>query len=296
MQIQVRPPKVKTPNGYAYEPIELPRTRRRPDPWIVILAVLAIVASTVAVGLGIAWHDRGAELTTARNDIATLQTQVDILGHRLDAVRARVQDLTGRRGALVDRLDEAKALAARRGERVQNLRAEIVGLQATLAGLHACSAAGMTVPELPAGLPDAVRETAQAILGAATTCDLAYLGRLGTDSTEFPFEYGLDAVQPPARYWLREEFEGQGPMSHLVGLFSLPMATRVAPDGVTEYVWPSAAARGPWSQVPVTEREAVRAWYTAEGLEVPIYDGTYWGWRVWIGADGSWRGFVTSPD
>lgn len=254
-------------------------------PWVVAAAF-----AVAAIAFGVVARDRGAQLDAMRATQASLSASVEAEGVQIQELRSTIDDLRATLDKVLVDLRAAERLAERRAELLRALRA-------TSEVLRTCSAAGMSGPTLSADLPLAVRDTAEAIVAAASACDLPGLARLAVDDAEFPFAYGLDATQPPAMYWTQEEWDDEAPMRHLVELFSLPVGTR---DGFgrigTEYVWPSAAAYGSWAAVPEGEKAPVRAWYEEAGLDVPVYDGTYWGWRLVIDAQGNWRVFVTSPD
>jgi hypothetical protein len=252
-------------------------TRRWSTPALVLAFVLA---TAVAVATGLVAHDRGVELEATKATMSTLTATVEQQANQLDRLRARTDALAGD-------LADAKALAARQTALLHDLQARLAGV---------CSGGGVTTPALPSELPRAVRDTAQAILAAAQSCDLAGLAALAVEDPDRPFEYGLDATVPPAEYWSDEESQGEAPMGHLIGLFTLPVGTETEPGFGTTFVWPSAASYRSWAAVPAAEQEAVRAWYAAEGLAVPVYAGNYWGWRLRIDVAGNWCVFVTSPD
>lgn len=252
-------------------------TRRWSTPALVLAFVLA---AAVAVATGLVAHDRGVELGATNATMSTLTATVEQQASQLDRLSART-------GALADDLAKANARAARQTGLLRDLRQRLAGM---------CSAGGVSAPALPSELPRAVRDTARAILAAAQSCDLAGLATLAVEDPDRPFEYGLDATVPPAEYWSDGESQGKAPMDHLIGLFSLPVGTETQPVIGPTFVWPSAATYRSWAAVPAAEQEAVRAWYGAEGLTVPVYDGNYWGWRLVIDDAGNWRVFVKSPD
>jgi hypothetical protein len=255
----------------------------------VAAMVAFAVAATAAVAMGTVAHDRGDEIASERDRNTVLVAEQARTDQQIQRLKARIDaiDAPSLRGEIA----RLQRLADRRD-------AEIRSLRAMFGSIRMCSAAGMSAPSLPNTLPAETSATAGVILDAATSCDLPVLAKLAVHDQTYPFEYGLDATVPPALYWTREEFEGKAPMRHLVELFGLPVGTTFAPGtGMGRlYVWPSAAAYGDWTDVPAAEQEAVRAWYAADSRPVPLYEGNYWGWRVVIAADGSWRVFLSSPD
>ena len=182
-------------------------------PW-----VLAAVFAITTIASGLVARDRGAELDAVRVTQASLSADVE-------AERVEIQELR----STIDELRADLRAAERLGER----RAELLRARRAMSEvLHTCSAGtGMSGPTLPADIPPAVQDTAEAIVEAASTCDLPGLARLAVDDTAFPFEYGLDAQQPPAIYWTQEEFdEGADPAPRRVVLAAGRHARRVWPD------------------------------------------------------------------
>jgi len=154
----------------------------------------------------------------------------------------------------------------------------------------ACSAAGMDGVSHPqSDLPPAVAEMRLQIVEAAMACDYERLGELvGPGRFTYSFGQGNEA---PADVWREAEEAGGDPLRTLVQHLDLPHRSREI-DGVVYYSWPSAFGYGSWSEVPESDKEALRPLYSEEDLASFAEFGGYIGYRVTITADGDWLNFV----
>ena len=145
-----------------------------------------------------------------------------------------------------------------------------------------CSAGDLMVAMVePAGVPDAVARTYDAIRTAALACDYESLAAIGGDTLTVSF----GAVDDPAAYWQRLEKDGATPppMASLVQLLGGAHAT----DSNGTIVWPAVHVdrdgEASWQQVAEI--------YGPEQTEEFRTHG-YLGYRVGIAPDGTWQYFV----
>jgi hypothetical protein len=163
-----------------------------------------------------------------------------------------------------------------------------------------CSADGMpATPVDQPDLPDAVAATRDAIVAAATSCDidaLADLALLGDSA----FEYSFGPQGDPRAYWTEYEGHGLEPLRLLVGVLDIPYTVMewTKDDGTVErwYVWPRAMAT-PWDEIPEEEEEALRALVGDEAYEeYETFFGGYAGPRVGILENGDWGYYIIGGD
>lgn len=149
----------------------------------------------------------------------------------------------------------------------------------------ACSSDGVPVPEAPGDLPEDVLDTWLRIRDAAADCDFAALARIATPRTTFSYGGGgVEVIE-------RAEEHGDGDLGTLLRLLALSHGEQTTGEG-TSYVWPRAHLRESWADTPRTERRELRAIHSAEEIASFAEYGHYLGWRLGIGADGSWRYYV----
>lgn len=157
-------------------------------------------------------------------------------------------------------------------------------ITATTSPPTACSARGLySVPRSQEGLPEAVAETRQEIVAAASRCDYDRLAELTPPEFTYSFGDGAD----PAAYWREQEELGNQPLRFLAEMLERPYATR---DG--RYLWPSAFVYDDWADVPEEDREALRPLYDQDDFADFERFGAYLGYRVGIDEDGTWRFFA----
>jgi hypothetical protein len=149
-----------------------------------------------------------------------------------------------------------------------------------------CSATGAPQPAEQAGLPGAVAATRDAIVAAATACDLNALEELG--GPDLNTSFGGGGFQNLIDW----ETSGQGELGTLVRLFDTPYAVQDLADQGIYYVWPAAFAYDAWEEIPADDLEALLAIYTQEELDGIALFGSYAGWRVGITDTGEWKFFI----
>lgn len=148
-----------------------------------------------------------------------------------------------------------------------------------------CAAADVPAPGPVQELPAPVATTREAIISAASQCDLAAVEELAGD--EFVSSFGGGGAENLSRW----NEQGEDPASTLLELFAMPHATVEGGRGKI-YVWPAAHAYESWDQVSPSEREQLLKIYTEEELEMFAQLGDYLGWRVGIREDGTWLYYV----
>lgn len=148
-----------------------------------------------------------------------------------------------------------------------------------------CSSDGVPVPAAPQDLPEEVLATWLEIRDAAADCDIDRLARLATPRTTFSYGGGgIEVVE-------RAEEHGDGDLGTLLRLLALSHGEQTTGEG-TSHAWPGAHLRETWADTPRAERRELRAIHSAEEIASFAEYGHYLGWRLGIGADGSWRYYV----
>lgn len=155
-----------------------------------------------------------------------------------------------------------------------------------------CSAEGTSEPQLSSDLPVEVASTAQAIIGAASSCSFDGLAGIAfTDGTpDLITSFGGGGIDNLARW----EEEGYGEMDTLIRLFGTSHAVTDVEDGPDIYVWPAAFAYDRWEDIPpeyLTELMDLGVYSEGELDEIARF-GSYAGWRVGIDEFGNWLFFV----
>jgi hypothetical protein len=143
-------------------------------------------------------------------------------------------------------------------------------------------------------LPPGVVEMREQILAAVSTGDIEEL-RLALDWNELPPEIGAPPGTDPIAYWRSISADGQGRdiLTVLGDLLSAPPA--VVPGGQDIennrlYVWPPLAEKS-LTGLGADESALLSRLVTAEEAKAMIEAGRYSGWRLVIGADGTWHTF-----
>ncbi len=148
-----------------------------------------------------------------------------------------------------------------------------------------CSAAGMTIPSLPAGLPAPVAEKVAAVAAATVACDLETLAGL---SHPGGFVFTIDPrVDPddPAAFWAVMD----GFLGRLIELLSFSNDITDSALGPV-YVWPAVAAYDNWFDAPEAARGEMEDLFTPEDIERFEFDG-YSATRIGITENGEWIWF-----
>jgi hypothetical protein len=140
-------------------------------------------------------------------------------------------------------------------------------------------------------LPPAVAKTRTAILDAAAARDYAALAKLA-DPDEFDYSFGEEGGDPVV-YWEAVDAEGTDIRATIAAVLEMGCAV-VAYEEMTEYVWPFAADAS-YAELSAAEKAALERLYPGH-VEDQYIEGTavgyYVGWRLFIGEDGRWTGFV----
>ncbi len=143
-------------------------------------------------------------------------------------------------------------------------------------------------------LPPGVVEMREQILAAVSTGDIEEL-RLALDWNELSPEIGAPPGTDPIAYWRSISADGQGRdiLTVLGDLLSAPPA--VVPGGQDIennrlYVWPALAEKS-LTGLGADESALLSRLVTAEEAKAMIEAGRYSGWRLVIGADGTWHTF-----
>ena len=143
-----------------------------------------------------------------------------------------------------------------------------------------CSAAGAgSTIEPQGGLPEPVAAMREAIVAAASSCDITALSMLGGDTVAFSFGGEPDA----GRYWRWNEQEGYGALGRIVDILALPFLIEEWPTG-RHFVWPSAFQEFPTED----DWQALTAVFNEEDVDLFKEFGYYIGMRVGIAEDGTW--------
>lgn len=143
-----------------------------------------------------------------------------------------------------------------------------------------CSAAGAgSTIEAQGGLPEPVAAMREAIVAAASSCDITALSMLGGDTVAFSFGGEPDA----GRYWRWNEQEGYGALGRIVDILALPFLIEEWPTG-RHFVWPSAFQEFPTEE----DWQALTAVFNEEDVDLFREFGSYIGMRVGIAEDGTW--------
>jgi hypothetical protein len=143
-----------------------------------------------------------------------------------------------------------------------------------------CSAAGAgSTIQAQGGLPEPVAVMRDAIVAAASSCDITALSMLGGDTVAFSFGGEPDA----GRYWRWNEQEGYGALGRIVDILALPFLIEDWPTG-RHFVWPSAFQEFPTED----DWQALTAVFNEEDVDLFKEFGSYIGMRVGIAEDGTW--------
>ena len=166
------------------------------------------------------------------------------------------------------------------------------GSTGSTAPVAGCGAAGLPASPTEQDLPAAVADAREAIVAAATSCDID--GLAGLTAADFTYSFG-DAGDP-AGFWRTLETQSAttgtvSPLSILARVLEVPYGT-IDADGTTIFVWPSAYAYATWEETPQADREALLGVYGAQDLNDFEAFGGYVGYRVGITESGDWIYYV----
>lgn len=160
-------------------------------------------------------------------------------------------------------------------------------LESTDAPVPTCSATGVETPPAANGLPQAVADTRQAIIEAASSCSLAQLVEIAGD--DLATSFGDDAGTLNLLEW---EQGGRGELGTLLRILGTSYAL-IEPDGQPSiYVWPAAFAHDTWDEIPPDQLAELGAIYTQDELDQIAQFGSYAGWRIGIDESGKWLFFI----
>ncbi len=145
-------------------------------------------------------------------------------------------------------------------------------------------------------LPRGVVEMVEAILGAVLSGRIADLAD-AVDWNEMKPDLGPSFVSDPIAYWKSISKDGDGrDILDVLGklLADKPLVVPFGKDIENNrlFVWPAFADK-PMSKLTPAELDAVRALTSPERLDAMRAADRYSGWRLVIGADGTWHSFRT---
>ena len=150
----------------------------------------------------------------------------------------------------------------------------------------------------PAALPPQVVEMRDAILAAAAIGDIGEL-RTPFEWNELPPDIADGPASDPIAHWRAASADGQGReiLAALANMLSVPPA--VLPGGRDiennrVFVWPYLAELPLATLTPAQEVDLYRLVPPAEAKAIKD-KGRYTGWRLVIGADGTWISFKKDP-
>ena len=159
-------------------------------------------------------------------------------------------------------------------------------LQLFLPAAGLCSAAGLSAVAVDQDLPAAVAATRQAIIDAATNCDLDGLAALGSPDFTFSFGGGTSA----ADFWRNEEAAGI-PITRLMVLLLNTPPVFDPEFFVPTYLWPSAFRAAPTAE----DFAILEGILPDEDLALYRQFNEYLDLRLGISEEGSWD-FAVSGD
>lgn len=164
------------------------------------------------------------------------------------------------------------------------------------------SSAGTTKPSAGSAKPKAIEETVpRAVADMVDTIQSAVRsGRLAelndaVDWNEMKPDLGPAVVSDPVAHWKSISRDGEGrDILEILGklLAGKPTVRRLGKDIENNrlYVWPSFADT-PLSKLSVPETDALTALVQADRLAAMRDKDRYDGWRLVLGADGTWHSF-----
>lgn len=142
-------------------------------------------------------------------------------------------------------------------------------------------------------LPQNVVDMREMILAAVHSGDIAEL-REAIEWNEIPPDFG-EGNKDPIAYWKRISADGQGRgvLAIAANLLALPPA-RLAigkdPENTLVYVWPYVAEL-PLDQLQASEEVDLYRVMSAADVKTAKAQKKWTGWRLAIGADGTWHTF-----
>jgi hypothetical protein len=150
-----------------------------------------------------------------------------------------------------------------------------------------------TVSNDLSALPEAVRETREALVAAALTGDIEALRPI-IEAQAFPPTVSYGGPDDPVDYLKGQSADGAGieALAILLDLLAAPYAVFESGNGDPSYVWPYLAVVPDLGALTPPERvDAYRIITHEQFVELTELQAWYY-WRVYIGADGEWQAFV----
>jgi len=143
-------------------------------------------------------------------------------------------------------------------------------------------------------LPPGVVEMREQILAAVSTGDIEEL-RLALDWNELPPEIGAPPGSDPIAHWRSISVDGQGRdiLAVLGDLLSGPPAVILGGRDIENsrlYVWPALAEKS-LAKLTAEEAELLARLVPVDEAKAMKDAGRYSGWRLVLGADGTWHTF-----
>jgi len=148
-----------------------------------------------------------------------------------------------------------------------------------------CPSSELAAPQTAEDLPDAVAETRDAIIAAATACDFDMLESIAGESFSTSFGGG---GSENLSIW---NDEGLDPTVTLLHLLDMSHATIQGAAGEI-HVWPAAYAYETWEQVDQDDLDELAMIHSEDELDSFASADGYLGWRIGISEDGTWLFFI----
>ena len=142
-----------------------------------------------------------------------------------------------------------------------------------------------------AGMPDAVRQTRDAIVAAAAACDYDTLAQL--TGPDFFMGFGVADGVDPMTEWMENEERGRALATLYVDIVTYDAAVRDRSDGSQVWEWPGVAAYDAIDEIPPALLDSYLA---QSGLTMAQFQeewdlfGTYPSFVIGIEPDGTWVG------
>ena len=150
-----------------------------------------------------------------------------------------------------------------------------------------------TVSSDLSALPEAVRETREALVAAALTGDIEALRPI-IEAQQYPPTVSYGGPDDAVDYLKSQSADGAGiePLAILLDLLSAPYAIFNSGGGDPSYVWPYLAVVPDLAALTPAEKvDAYRILSHEQFSELADLQAWYY-WRVYIGSDGEWQAFV----
>lgn len=196
------------------------------------------------------------------------------------------------RGAIAAGLITVAMVTAPMGQGARDAAAREAGRESGVRGTQA--GAEVKVGFGAAGLPANVAEMREAILAAALSGDLEEL-LIPIQWNELPPDFGDKPPKEMLARWKKESHDGSGRemLALIADILSAPYAARrQGPDieNAMVYIWP-AFAELPLKNLPPALDVALLRVVSSEEARRMKQSGSYDGYGLAIGADGTWHAF-----